>query len=54
MRLHRDVQERRLGLAGGRVAGGGGMPCPAAPCGGAGRAVVRLAATNTSTELAKR
>lgn len=54
MRLHRDVQERRLPLAGGGVAKPCHMPPLAAPCGGAARAVVQLAATNTSTELAKR
>lgn len=54
MRLHRDVQERRLPLAGGRVAKPCHMPPHAAPCGGAGCAVVHLVATNTSTELAKR
>lgn len=51
MRLRRDVQERRLPLAGGRVA----KPCyilpTAAPYGRAGCTVVRLAATNTSTEV---
>jgi len=47
----RDVQEGRLALAGGRVAGGGGMPCPAAPCGGAGRTITRRPGTSASREV---
>lgn len=54
MRLHRDVQERRLPLAGGRVAARGGKPCPALPHGRVACPVTHAPPTSTSTEVVER